>query len=172
MVGAAEDVVRLSQSILNQFDMNIGVKRAQLSAFFDDEKSDQVNLARFAIDEMQINRAMFVDMKHICEALIETDCFGLYISKTTPVYTWYDIACELAFDLQVAMRPNNPTLQMGLSNAGPMQRFVAAAVPHTTGERPKVELVGKYLKDHPPRLLLRESQGNPADRLSPGNIRS
>jgi hypothetical protein len=146
---------------MNLIEINIVTKEAVLCAFLEGELNDRINSARFAINEMRINKAKFLDMKQTCDAIIETDCFGVYHSKV-PINTWHDIARELAFDFQVAMHPNNPTLQMGLSNAGPMQRFVAAVVPHITGERPNVLQVGKHLKDHPPRLLHREGWDNTA----------
>jgi hypothetical protein len=48
---------------------------------------------------------------------------------------------------------------MGLSNDGPLQGFIAAVVPHITGERPSVQQVGKFLKDNPPPLAAPVGQG-------------
>jgi hypothetical protein len=143
-------------------EMRIVMEEARLGLLPESERNDQNVSGRSVISEMRAGKPDFLDMQRTCETLVETDCFGVYTNIKTPIRTWHDIAHELAFDFQVAMKPNNST-PMGLSNAGPMQRFIAAVVPHITGERPNTEQVGKYLKDNPPRLLHREDRGKPSE---------
>jgi hypothetical protein len=60
---------------------------------------------------------------------------------------WRSIAKPVASAFKTAMQRNNPTHPFGRSNRGPVPRFVAAAIPMITGERPSVENVAKHLKD-------------------------
>ncbi len=45
-----------------------------------------------------------------------------------------------------AMRPTNPGVRLEIGNTGPVSRFVAAAVPLISGERPTVDAVAQELK--------------------------
>jgi hypothetical protein len=60
---------------------------------------------------------------------------------------WHDLAEMIAGAFKVAMSRNNDQQTLGLSNDGPVPRFVAATIPLITGEKPSAQAVGKWLKD-------------------------
>jgi len=59
---------------------------------------------------------------------------------------WHGIAKHLETAFVAAMRSTNPKLDIGLSNEGPVTRFVVAVVPHLTGEDPTAQGVAQHLK--------------------------
>jgi len=163
MIAALNGIVRLSPFFVEQIQDRIAFKRGHLSVLSENEllkseQNDKITSTHSAIKDLRINQSKFRELQRSCEALIETDCCGLNATKS-PIYTWHDIAHDLAVAFRLAMRPTNPALKMGLSNKGPIPRFIAAVVPHITGERPNVEQVGKYLKDNPPSLAVSAGQG-------------
>jgi hypothetical protein len=60
---------------------------------------------------------------------------------------WHDVAGTIAGAFKAAMARANGPKNFGLSNDGPVPRFISAVVPLITGETPTVGAVGKYLKD-------------------------
>jgi hypothetical protein len=69
------------------------------------------------------------------------------VAATTPEMKkgWRDIALAIASAFKLALA--NSGAKLGLSNDGPVPRFVAAVIPLITGEQPTVINVGKHLKD-------------------------
>ena len=78
-----------------------------------------------------------------------TESIALHPSTTStaPFEKWKDLAVALSGAFVDALRPNNPTVQFGRSNDGPVPRFVAEIIPYVTGEAPTTTAVGKVLKD-------------------------
>jgi hypothetical protein len=46
------------------------------------------------------------------------------------------------------MRSTNPTVELRVSNSGPIARFVAALIPTITGDRPTLVNVARFLQRH------------------------
>ena len=59
---------------------------------------------------------------------------------------WNDIAAELADAFREAMRSTNPALEVGLSNDGPLVRFLAFVIPQITGEEPAMDTIARHLQ--------------------------
>ncbi len=68
------------------------------------------------------------------------------ICPIVPLGRWQDFAWSLAGQFRDAMEAANPGIVLQLSNDGPVARYVAAVVPHITGERPSVGAVAKFLQ--------------------------
>ena len=62
------------------------------------------------------------------------------------VEQWHEFARDLGLLFRAVMRRANPELELGLSNDGPIGRFVAAVIPFITGETPSVESVARHLQ--------------------------
>ncbi len=60
---------------------------------------------------------------------------------------WHSIAGHIASSFKLAMASTTNGAAFGLSNEGPIPRFVAATIPIVTGEMPSIQAVGKWLKD-------------------------
>jgi hypothetical protein len=60
---------------------------------------------------------------------------------------WHSYTEILSGSFKLAMAGANPDREFGQSNDGPVARFVAAIIPHITGETPTVGAVSKRLKD-------------------------
>ena len=60
---------------------------------------------------------------------------------------WHSIAGKIACSFKGAMADTTNGAAFGLSNEGPIPRFVAAIIPIITGETPSIQAVGKWLKD-------------------------
>ena len=70
------------------------------------------------------------------------------VGLTMPVIDhWHDVAERVASDFKIAMIETMGPRNLGLSNEGPIPRFVAAVIPQITGEHPSVGAVGKFLKE-------------------------
>jgi hypothetical protein len=77
---------------------------------------------------------------------------------------WHAVVAGLGDALREAMRSTNPDLDLGLSNSGPVVRFLEQVIFPITGECPPT-------RDAIARHLQRSSRGNNADRSvtpSPG----
>ena len=59
---------------------------------------------------------------------------------------WHGHAAELADAFRVAMRSTNPDLELGLSNDGPLVRFLAFVIPQITGEEPSMDAIARHLQ--------------------------
>jgi hypothetical protein len=59
---------------------------------------------------------------------------------------WKDVAEALERDFRDAVASTNPGLKLGLSNDGPVARFVTAMIPHVTDERPTCDAVARCLQ--------------------------
>lgn len=166
ITAALSEIIRLSPTVMEKFPLHIAVIEGRLiglskSDLPESELNDEVTSSHFAIRELKEQQLQFLEMMHVCEELIETDCYGLFGNKA-PIYSWHDISHRLVTSFQLAMRPTNPTLRMGLSK-GPVPRFIAAVVPHITGERPNGDQIGKYLRDNPPPSVHRQDRDNPTE---------
>jgi hypothetical protein len=60
---------------------------------------------------------------------------------------WRDLAVRISGDLLYALASTNSNIDLGISNDGPVPRFVAAVLPMITGDSPTVANVAKVLKD-------------------------
>jgi len=63
-----------------------------------------------------------------------------------PAMGWNSLADELPKVFINAMKPNNPSFSPGVSDKGPVARFIAAVAPLLTGERPSAASVSTQLK--------------------------
>ena len=63
-----------------------------------------------------------------------------------PLRKWHDFVEALAELFIGAVLSTNEDLTIGLSNDGAVVRFLAAAIPHITGETPSLQTVARYLQ--------------------------
>jgi hypothetical protein len=60
---------------------------------------------------------------------------------------WHEFVGALADEFCRAIQPRNPTRRIGNSVGGPLPRFLAAAIPHISGETPTKSAVRGYLEE-------------------------
>jgi hypothetical protein len=118
-----------------------------LMDFFEERKR-----ALGSVDSMIVEREMRLQdqfdsflramEKHDFELMMDKD-EGALVPK---LENWRDVAVGIASVFVSIMKWNNPKLPFGLSNDGPVPRFVAAVVPLITDENPSVENVAQHLK--------------------------
>lgn len=80
------------------------------------------------------------------------ECPGLFLSVLDgfkDVDKWHDYGAELAEAFRAAARTTNPREPFVLSNHGPATRFLAAAIPHISGENPNTETIARYFQRNP-----------------------
>ena len=68
------------------------------------------------------------------------------MALSPPFESWREFAPTIAKHFVSAMAGANPDLQFGVSNEGPVARFVVAIVPMITGETVNEARVAQYLK--------------------------
>lgn len=73
--------------------------------------------------------------------------------------TWRWLSNALPTDFERTMCSNNPSYSVGLGHSGPLARFVAAILPHLTGESFKPESVATELKQFKLKWRLKEGLG-------------
>ena len=71
--------------------------------------------------------------------------------ETAQLLGWKWLSNALPDDFAEAIRTTNPGREIGISDDGPLSRFIAAIAPHLTGEHPTARSVSTQLK------LLRKS---------------
>ena len=78
-------------------------------------------------------------------ALVRTDAEGKELDRLSIAGhdNWHALCAAVATQFIYAMKRQT----FGVSNDGPVPRFVSAIVPYITGEQPTVAAVGKRLKD-------------------------
>lgn len=75
------------------------------------------------------------------------DCPAILVSVlsiTDDVDRWHEYGQDLVEAFREAARTVNPNEPFTLSNNGPATRFLAAAIPHISGERPSTVAIARY----------------------------
>ncbi len=62
------------------------------------------------------------------------------------VQDWHDIAVPLSDSFRIAMRSSNPNLDLRLSNAGPVAKFLVGIIPLITGDTPDFPAVARHIQ--------------------------
>ena len=68
------------------------------------------------------------------------------VSLTVEVLGWKWLSNALPGDFIEAIHTTNPGREIGISDNGPLSRFIAAIAPHLTGEHPTARSVSTQLK--------------------------
>ncbi len=68
------------------------------------------------------------------------------VSETVEVLGWKWLSNALPGDFIEAIHTTNPGREIGISDNGPLSRFIAAIAPHLTGEHPTARSVSTQLK--------------------------
>ena len=96
------------------------------------DQEQAIKLAELAIDLLR--GTVFVQSHHELETM------------TAEIHGWPDSAEYLARLFRKAMEGANPGIDLGVSNGGPVSRFVSAVMPAITGESVRPETVSAHLK--------------------------
>jgi hypothetical protein len=119
-----------------------------LSAFFEERKGAWRSIRGTATSKIiKRERELYKEFDHFVLAM-QTHVFELDMDVDDVVLmprheSWRHIANVVAGSFKNAMLPQ----ELGLSNNGPLARFVAAVMPLMTGEHPSIVNVAKHLKD-------------------------
>ena len=76
----------------------------------------------------------------------QTQLWGAHKVPVKLPERWHDIAGRLAAEFREAMASTNPGLELGLSNTGPVARFIAAMTPIVTGEALTRDAIARHLQ--------------------------
>jgi hypothetical protein len=133
----ANDAKKKADEVRNAFDV--------LQRFFESRRdacATQSVPPKIVADEERLFEKFreFSDTMHSHAFELDMDA-GLLMP---PITHWHDLTEAAAGLFQLAMTPNNPDLRFGLTNDGPVARFLAEVLPLITGEIVTVTAAGKY----------------------------
>jgi hypothetical protein len=145
--------LEVTQKIRERFNLYLAVERGDLKtrllAYPEFTTNDDIAERKSEIARIEMEQALIAKLQTTTETILKWR-HSRPNGDQYVIRSWHDIAHRLVLAFVSAMRSTNAGFKLGLSNEGPCQRFVAAVVPHVTGELPSVQAVGKWLKDNPP----------------------
>jgi len=108
-----------------------------------------VEMAKFQSHHGESTLAADEQRKHLIvlqEAALNVMKHGIGWSVIPSIEMWHDYAVPLADDFRKAMHATDPSLNLQISNEGPIVRFLEAVIPIISEETPGRAAIARYLQ--------------------------